>query len=209
MEAEDSDTESVIKYYGSESDPLADLPINAHLIKDISEGFTGQNLYNAVYNYISVMPGSWAWPTWVLGNADVRRTASRLGTSLIDGLTMVQLLLPGTPISYYGEEIGMEDVNPIPGGCAMNPLTPEYTCNQARSPYQWDNSTYAGFSESVPWFDVGQNLATINARTQMGDDGSHSSIFRAVLALRSLPAIQYGDTAFPVVNSTNIFAFTR
>lgn len=47
-----------------------------------------------------------AWCVLQLGNHDKNRVSSRLGSDLIDALNMVILLLPGTPVTYYGEEIG-------------------------------------------------------------------------------------------------------
>lgn len=44
-----------------------------------------------------------------LGNHDKDRVSSRLGSDLVDALNMVILLLPGTPVTYYGEEIGEGD----------------------------------------------------------------------------------------------------
>ena len=46
---------------------------------------------------------------------------------------MVTMVLPGTPISYYGDEIGMSDLRI--GGDKRNP---------ARTPMQWDTSSNAG-----------------------------------------------------------------
>ena len=53
---------------------------------------------------------------------------------------MTTLLLPGTDISYYGEELGMVDTY-IPPEQIQDPAgyrDPE------RTPMQWDSSTYAG-----------------------------------------------------------------
>ena len=44
-----------------------------------------------------------------LGNHDQPRVSGRLGTDIVDALNMVSLLLPGTAITYYGEEIGETD----------------------------------------------------------------------------------------------------
>ena len=42
------------------------------------------------------------------GTHDFRRIASRLGgREYVNAANMLLLTLPGTPISYYGEEIGM------------------------------------------------------------------------------------------------------
>jgi len=58
------------------------------------------------------------------------RVASRLSHDYVDGLNMIAMLLPGTPITLYGEEIGMEDASSgeRPARCVMS----------------WSNATYAG-----------------------------------------------------------------
>lgn len=45
-----------------------------------------------------------------LGNHDCARVASRVGQKNVDLLNALNLLLGGTPLTYYGEEIGMEDL---------------------------------------------------------------------------------------------------
>ena len=127
---------------------------------------------------------------------------------------MVQILLPGTPIVYYGEEISMDDVL-ISGGtpalCSMSSLTPTYSCNQARSPFQWDmSSNNAGFTNATaPWHPVGNNLQDINAKTQMGLSESHLNLYRNLVELRKQPAIMHGDIYFPENDITDVFYFTR
>ena len=59
-------------------------------------------------DYLDAMPNK-TWPNFNLGNHDKSRLASRVGDSLLDALNMVYMLLPGTPIHYYGDEIGMVD----------------------------------------------------------------------------------------------------
>lgn len=206
---EGSNPESIVKYYGYEEERLADLPVDSQfLINGVPGDFNGNILRQTIESYIERVP-AWGWPTWVMGTGYAHRVSSRYSSKLVDALTMVQLLLPGTPISYYGEDIGMEDVNPAPDACSFNPLTPDFSCDQARSPFQWDDSIHAGFSESDPWMEVSHNLGEINAKTQMGQQESHLTIYKAVVALRSQPALMFGDLAFPKVNQTNIFAFTR
>lgn len=149
-----------------------------------------------------------------MGNWDTSRVASRLGNQLVDALSMVQILLPGTPIVYYGEEIVMDDIvfpGGTPGLCSMSLLTPNFTCNQARSPFQWDvSSSNAGFTNATaPWLPVGNNLQDINAKTQMGLSESHLNLYRVLVELRKQPAIMHGDIYFPEKDITNVFYFTR
>ena len=42
-----------------------------------------------------------------LGNHDNPRISSRFGEDLVDALNMFTTLLPGTAVTYYGEEIGI------------------------------------------------------------------------------------------------------
>uniref|UniRef100_A0A0P4VX34 Glycosyl hydrolase family 13 catalytic domain-containing protein n=1 Tax=Scylla olivacea TaxID=85551 RepID=A0A0P4VX34_SCYOL len=99
--------EEVMKYYGSEEDPLADFPFNFFLIDNFhgQEDLSGESLMATVSLWLDNLPAG-KWPNWVLGNHNNNRVSSRLGTDLIDALNMMALLLPGTPVTYYGEEIG-------------------------------------------------------------------------------------------------------
>ena len=51
------------------------------------------------------------WANWVLGNHDKSRVATRMGQDWVNANQMLQLTLPGTPFVYYGDEIGMHDVD--------------------------------------------------------------------------------------------------
>lgn len=46
-----------------------------------------------------------------MGNHDKPRISSRAGQEYVRVVNMLLLTLPGTPTTYYGEEIGMENVN--------------------------------------------------------------------------------------------------
>lgn len=46
-----------------------------------------------------------------LGNHDCARVASRIGKENVKLANALCLLLGGTPITYYGEEIGMENLD--------------------------------------------------------------------------------------------------
>jgi glycosidase len=66
---------------------------------------------------------------------NIQRVATRVGHDLIDVLNMVTMLLPGTPITYYGDEIGMID------GKLDSPNDEK---DPARTPMQWDATANAG-----------------------------------------------------------------
>lgn len=66
---------------------------------------------------------------------------------------MLNLLLPGTPITYQGEEIGMEDTKirwdqttDIQALIVGEEHYEEYSRDPVRTPFQWNNSSHAGIS---------------------------------------------------------------
>lgn len=69
--------------------------------------------------------------TFQLSTSLSSRVASRLSSDYVDALNMIAMLLPGTPITLYGEEIGMEDAS----GSVKHP---------ARCVMSWSNATNAG-----------------------------------------------------------------
>ena len=212
VEAEDTKGEMAMKYYGDEEKPLADISVNSNFVRQ--NVFTGTNLKDQIVDYLSQVDKVKGWPNWLLGNADTERLASRLDDKLIEAISMVQLLLPGTPVTYYGDEIGMKDVllpgqsgSPCPTG---NQLTAQSHCNQVRSPYQWDSTPEtAGFTKAKPWYPVGDNVDTVNAKTQMETQLSFFNVYRELVNLRTKAAIMYGTFSILNVTTDDIFAFTR
>lgn len=88
-------------------------------------------------------PKSWplgrAWPNYNIGNHDNPRAASRFGHKLLDAMNMVIMMLQGSPITYYGDEIGMEDYD------KASESEPADERNPYRTPMQWNgNSENAG-----------------------------------------------------------------
>ena len=78
------------------------------------------------------------------------RVASRLGPELVDAMNMIYMLLPGTPITYYGEEIGMVDAVLA---------SPTDKRDPARTPMQWSPDANAGLSRS--WADICPNMGKL------------------------------------------------
>ena len=77
-----------------------------------------------------------AWPNYNIGNHDNPRAANRFGTKLLDAMNMVIMMLQGSPITYYGDEIGMSDNDKIDN--------PPDERDPYRTPMQWDDSSNAG-----------------------------------------------------------------
>lgn len=87
----------------------------------------------------------------------------------------------------------------------------QFSCRgNSRTPMQWDNSNFAGFSSSKPWLDINQNYKNINAAAQENDANSCLNYFRKMVQLRkSTPAFVYGAYEILDRQNPNIYAYTR
>ena len=81
-----------------------------------------------------------AWPNYNIGNHDNPRAANRFGTKLLDAMNMIIMMLQGSPITYYGDEIGMTDNDKIQINSYLQERDPY------RTPMQWDDTANAGKS---------------------------------------------------------------
>ena len=113
---------------------------------------------------------SYAWPNFQWGNHDQPRVASRIGSDLVDAANMLYMLLPGTPITYYGEEIGMTSTNIGNPGDKRDP---------ERTPMQWNAKPEAGFTDGpASWLEVNRNYKEVNVEVQEKAEASHLKNYR-------------------------------
>jgi alpha-glucosidase len=133
-----------------------------------------------------------SWPNYVLGNHDTRRPATRLAKSEDDErlkvINAMLLTLRGTPFLYYGDEIGMRDIRVSkkelqdPVGIHYWPLP--VGRDGCRSPMQWTDGEFAGFSDSQPWLKVNPDKSTRNVSAQKSDPESLYHFTRRLIHLR-------------------------
>ena len=115
-------------------------------------------------------------------------------------LNALFLSLPGIPIVYYGDEIGMGDNIWLPDrhGC--------------RTPMQWDASKNAGFSTAektyYPVISEGEfDYRNVNVAAQESDPDSYLNLMRFLLHTRqSQPALRDGDFMFVGTGADNASA---
>jgi len=106
--------------------------------------------------------------------------------------------LRGTPFMYYGEEIGMRDIH-LRRSEILDPAGRKYWPiykgrDGCRSPMQWNDSAYAGFSTARPWLPVHPDYTRRNVNSQQGDSESLFNFTKKLLALRrQTPALHQGD----------------
>ena len=141
-----------------------------------------------------------AWSVYFLDNHDLSRHLSRwVDCSLCDNpvgiakaAATILLTVKGTPVLYYGQEIGMVDHEHIPSEKLRDRATIAHegesaSRDKARTPMQWDNSINAGFSfgKSVePWLPVNDNYQEVNVATEFADKDSILNFYKALIRVR-------------------------
>jgi alpha-glucosidase len=202
--------ERLMSYYGAELDGVH-LPLNFGLV-GLPEW--GSDAVGPLVERYEAALAEGAWPNWVLGNHDNPRIASRLGLGRARVAQMLLLTLRGTPTCYYGDEIGMRDVE-IPQELVRDPQgvkSPGYGRDPARTPMQWDASVNAGFCpESVePWLPVAGDHEVVNVGAQRGDPRSMLALFRRLIELRrELPALTIGSYRPLDTRDGSVLAYLR
>ncbi|XP_059470020.1 maltase A3-like [Neocloeon triangulifer] len=211
--------ENTMKYYGSGDRKGAHFPFNFELITKFNNETTAAELKQIIDNWQNNLPDG-AWSNWVIGNHDTSRVASRLGREFGLAAVIMGQLLPGTAITYNGEEINMEDTwiswrdTVDPPACQAGPENYQrFSRDPERTPFHWDNSTYAGFTTSdsnKPWLPVNENYKEINVRHQLYEGPKQPYwIYEKLIDLRTeIAAVQRGNLTTSTVGD-NIFAFTR
>ena len=159
-----------------------------------------------------------AWPNYVLGNHDERRLATRLGAESVRLAGMLLLTLRGAPTLYYGDELGIEEVD-VPLDQRKDPWgfrsgIPELSRDGCRTPMAWDASPGAGFSDGADpadyWLPLHPDHASVNVAGEAADPDSVLNFTRRALAVRAAsPALQAGDYRPLDGVSEDVFAFER
>jgi alpha-glucosidase len=153
------------------------------------------------------------WPSWVLGNHDQMRIASRVGPAQARVAMMLLLTLRGTPTLYNGDELGLENV-PIPPERARDPFGLNMPGtgqgrDPQRTPMPWDRTVHCGFTTGEPWLPLGEGRAGQSVEVQKHDPGSMLALTHALLDLRRRePALALGDWA-PIAVQGDVLAYAR
>jgi len=208
--------EELARFYGGPALNGLHLAFNFQLIHE-AEPFTGYTQWDAatlrriVGNAESALPPG-AQPCYALANHDRSRFISRHdadGRGLDRAFASVVLLmgLRGTPFVYYGEEIGMVDVD-IPEDRLQDPARFRYFGRDPeRTPMQWDAFPGRGFTTGEPWLPFGP--ADISVEVQDEDPDSILALHRRAIWLRrGEPSLQRGNCV-ELDTPPDVFAFTR
>lgn len=138
--------------------------------------------------------------------------------------------LRGTPYIYQGEEIGMtntyfETINDFKDIESLNyydiflkegkspeealKIIQERSRDNGRTPMQWNNKNFGGFSNIIPWINPIKNFKQINVENQINDCDSILHYYRKLIQLRKnyLP-ISEGEF-IPVITEKDIYIYKR
>lgn len=123
----------------------------------------------------------------------------------IELLNYLLFSLPGTPVIYYGDEIGMGD-NVYLGDR-----------NGVRTPMQWSNDRNAGFSEANPQklylpliIDPQYHYESVNVEMQSRNSSSLLSWMKRIIKTRAkYKSFGWGDLKFIQTENSKVLAFTR
>ena len=180
-----------------------------------------------------------AWNSLYWENHDQPRSVSRFGNDSDEYreisakmLATCIHMMQGTPYVYQGEELGMtncpfntldnfrdlESINAFHELTEQGKMTEEDMMaaigykgrDNARTPMQWDDSAYAGFSTATPWIMVNPNYTKINAKDQVNRKDSVFKYYQKLIKLRhESELIVYGTYDLILDDDKDIYAYIR
>ncbi|WP_414048589.1 glycoside hydrolase family 13 protein [Macrococcus animalis] len=178
------------------------------------------------------------WNSLFWNNHDLPRIVSRWGDDTDEfrelSAKMLAILLhgmKGTPYIYQGEEIGMTNLKSnniddfvdietqniikerLRNGQDKESLLKAIQLkarDNGRTPLQWNNSKYAGFSTVPPWMSVNQNFELINIDQNLKDKNSIFYTYQKLIQIRKdEKIIRFGTYELIDENHPSVFAYTR
>jgi alpha-glucosidase len=205
--------EQLNQYYGTNGDELQ-MPMDFMFTKVEKLSPSGFRKQVALVNSAA------GWPVFVIGNHDIERSYNRYGDGrhnddIAKVMAGLYLTLRGTPILYYGEEIGMQNNDPKFKKDVKDPKGklgwPEDKGRDGeRTPMQWDNTPNAGFTTGIPWLPIPASYKTHNVASELKDPNSILVFYKNLLALRHHdPALLDGDYVSLNENDPNVMSYLR
>lgn len=177
------------------------------------------------------------WNALFIENHDIPRIVSMLGNDekywyeSSTCLGLMYFMQEGTPFIYQGQEIGMtnvefeniEDYDDVKtknnyylglesGESHENLIKRAWRLSRdnSRTPMQWDDSNFGGFSKSKPWININPNYKTINVKNQIHDEYSILNFYKTMIKIRkSNEALIYGEYKLILEDDKNIYAYKR
>jgi len=179
------------------------------------------------------------WCALYLENHDQSRIVSHFGAAEKDKkymqrsakmISLFQMTLRGTPFVYQGQEIGMtnfdftgmDQLNDVESR-SMDKLMRKFCIpkflrwkwikassrDNARTPFQWDDSQNAGFSKGNPWLGINGNYKEINYASQKKDPESVLSFYKKIIAVRKQSKCLIHGEFIPVYADNSLLIYQR
>ena len=202
--------EQYLGFYGV--NPKVSMPF---IFEGLWMTFDADAFQNFVTEFQGMLDPEQHTPVYCFSNHDQSRIVTRMGGDEQARLiALLQMTLPGLPVVYYGDEIGMPDTAIPPE--AIRDLSAFTTGDVSqgrdpeRTPMQWHKGRYGGFSEAKPWLPLGESLSRHNVETELHEPDSFLSLYRRLLRLRSRHDILRQGT-YEVSNESqkNVFMYSR
>ena len=181
---------------------------------DLNEDVTAEMYKNVIFDS-QLRTGEIGFLSNIIENHDEPRGVSRyipaddLSEQSKKALAAVYFFLRGLPFIYQGQEIGMEnyafpditaydDISTkdeyqvcLDAGCTEEKaleLAHKFSRDNARTPVQWDDCDFAGFSTHEPWLMVNPNYKQINVKMQQAQPDSVWNFYKQMIAVYKNPA---------------------
>nr|XP_022913421.1 maltase 1-like [Onthophagus taurus] len=209
----------VMRYYG-EGDKLNGVHISFNFeLMEIKANTSARDIVFVIHEWFAYMPVG-AMPNWVLGTHDQHRVSTKLKSRVkANMMNMLISVLPGVMVTYNGEEIGMEngevtfEQGKEPRGLAAGPKNFDRVSRDfERTPFHWDDSNNAGFTESgvEPWLPVSKKYKENNLVKEKVTKASVYQNYKALLRLRqSSKALRDGSWEIHSINKDGILVIRK
>jgi alpha-glucosidase len=208
-----SNRDELKEYYGDHNDEIQ-LPM------DFMFCTVNKLSANDFRTQIANAESTGGWPVYVIGNHDMPRSYVRYGDGkhndqIAKLMAGMYLTLRGTPIMYYGEELGMENNDPVRKEDVKDPIgitgwPKEKGRDGERTPMQWNDSPNAGFSPAKPWLPVPASYKSHNVASELEDPNSVLQFYKRLLALRRHEsALLDGDYVALNQDNPNVLSYLR
>ncbi len=116
---------------------------------------------------------------------------------------------------YYGAEIGMKTTPPTRKEDVKDPVgltgwPKDKGRDGERTPMQWDDSEFAGFSTVKPWLPVPPNKSTINVKAEDGKPDSLLTWYEELIKLKKTnPVFAHGENIMLDKDNTKVLSWVR
>ncbi|XP_046571140.1 neutral and basic amino acid transport protein rBAT-like [Haliotis rubra] len=203
----DGTKNQTMAYYGTSDKPGLHMVVGTGLVSQLTTACDAQCVKKMLDDELNENTVN-KWLGWMLSDGDSSRVSQRMGAKEI-AAAVLQLMLPGTPIMYYGDEVGMKDgtftTAQISG---VSTDVEELGRMKYRTPMQWNSRENAGFTEaSSPYLPINANYTQNNVASERAVFRK-KSVFEKVaelIKLRDAESLQFGKTTTGLVSDMVYF----